>query len=230
MSNSNNKFQNAEKTIAHPDRMFLGFLGFFFFIGVIGHTLPITQPLMLVLTPYLLLLCGLIVFIITLREQGWPLLLWAFSTFLITFTLEAVGVATGKIFGAYQYGPVLGIHFWGVPPIIGFNWVLVVLGCAYFVKTQLRIAHPAIGALVAALLCVLFDVILEPLAIRLNYWTWKTVTIPLQNYAAWFLIAYSFALPTWMFKRAIRSRILQGYIGIQGVFFILVQLGLAFTT
>uniref|UniRef100_A0A7C3ELI6 Carotenoid biosynthesis protein n=1 Tax=Gracilinema caldarium TaxID=215591 RepID=A0A7C3ELI6_9SPIR len=221
MKVKNRLFPNSEV-------LFLAILGIFFFVGFIGHLLPLTRPLMLFLTPYLLLLCGLIVLGVSLKEQGWTLLLWAIPTFLITFALEAVGVATGLIFGAYQYGPVLGSHLWGVPPIIGFNWVLVVLGIARFVRKQLQVRHPALGALLVSLLCVLFDVILEPLAIRLNYWTWEMVQVPLQNYVAWFLISYIFALPTWLFKREEKSILLQGYIAIQGLFFILVRLGLAF--
>ena len=221
MKVTNRLFPNSEV-------LFLAILGIFFFVGFIGHLLPLTRPLMLFLTPYLLLLCGLIVLGVSLKEQGWTLLLWAIPTFLITFALEAVGVATGLIFGAYQYGPVLGSHLWGVPPIIGFNWVLVVLGIARFVRKQLQVRHPALGALLVSLLCVLFDVILEPLAIRLNYWTWEMVQVPLQNYVAWFLISYIFALPTWLFKREEKSILLQGYIAIQGLFFILVRLGLAF--
>jgi putative membrane protein len=216
------------RLLPNSEVFFLAILGIFFFVGFIGHLLPLTRPLMLFLTPYLLLLCGLIALGVSLKEQGRTILLWAIPTFLITFALEAIGVATGLIFGSYQYGPVLGSHLWGVPPIIGFNWVLVVLGIARFVRKQLHVRHPALGALLASLLCVLFDVILEPLAIRLNYWTWEAVQVPFRNYAAWFLISYIFALPTWLFKREETSIFLQGYIAIQGLFFILVRLGLAF--
>jgi putative membrane protein len=214
-------FQNAEI-------VYLINLGIFFFAGFIGHLLPQTRTLMLYLTPYLLLLFGLIALAVTIKEQGWVLLLWVIPTFLITFALEVIGVATGLIFGAYQYGPVLGRHLWGVPLIIGFNWALVVLGIARFVRKNLRITYPALGALVVSLFCVLFDVILEPLAIRLDYWTWEAVQVPFKNYVAWFLISYIFALPTWLFRREEKSIMLEGYIAIQGIFFILVQLGLAY--
>lgn len=208
--------------------MFLLILGIFFFTGFLGHLIPLFKPLMLLLTPYLLLICGLITFSVTLTEQGPVLILWAVPTFLITFALEAVGVATGQIFGAYRYDSILGTQFWGVPPIIGFNWVLVVLGIARFVKKELHVSHAALGAFIAALLCVGFDFILEPLAISLGYWTWDTGTVPFKNYAAWFLISYISALPTWYFRQQTRSIVLEGYIIIQAVFFILVRIGLAF--
>jgi hypothetical protein len=35
----------------------------------------------------------------------------------------------------------------------------------------------------------MFDWIMEPVAIRLDYWTWAGGDIPMQNYFAWFVIA-----------------------------------------
>ncbi|WP_304225540.1 carotenoid biosynthesis protein [Gracilinema caldarium] len=183
---------------------------------------------MLLLTPYLLLICGGVVFILALQEEGAGILVWATPTFLVTVTLEALGVATGAIFGAYRYGPVLGKHFFNVPPIIGFNWVLVVLGFSRLVWSRFRIRYAPLGAFVTALLCVLFDFIMEPVAIGLNYWTWTGGSIPLKNYAAWFLISYIFALPTWYLKESFKAKTLQGYILIQAGFFILLRFGLAF--
>jgi uncharacterized membrane protein len=42
----------------------------------------------------------------------------------------------------------------------------------------------------AAILAVVFDYVLEPVAINLNYWQWAYNIIPLQNYLAWFLISF----------------------------------------
>ncbi|MEJ5189208.1 carotenoid biosynthesis protein [Treponema sp. J25] len=209
------------------ESLLLVILGIIFFVGLWGHLLPITRSLMLLFTPYLLLVGGLVVFALTVREQGKALFFWALLTFVITFALEAIGVATGAIFGDYRYGPVLGTHIFGVPPIIGFNWVLVVLGFSRLVRGTFRIRYAPIGALLTALLCVLFDYILEPLAIRLDYWTWTGGDIPLKNYASWFLISLGAALPTWFFKKEPTSLLVQGYILIQAVFFILLRVGLA---
>ncbi|MCA1949858.1 MAG: carotenoid biosynthesis protein [Treponema sp.] len=220
--------QNLHERAVRKENFVIGLLGALFFIGLWGHLFPITRPFMLLLTPYLLLMCGGLVFILALREEGAGLLLLALPTFLVTFTLEALGVATGAIFGAYRYGPVLGKHFFNVPPIIGFNWVLVVLGFSRLVWSRFCIRYAPLGAFVTALLCVLFDYIMEPVAVALNYWTWTGGTIPLKNYAAWFLISYIFALPTWYLKETLKAKALQGYILIQAGFFILLRFGLAF--
>ncbi|MCX7656594.1 MAG: carotenoid biosynthesis protein [Treponemataceae bacterium] len=203
-------------------------LGIIFCMGLGGHLFVPTRPLMLLSTPYLLLICGLVVFAFTVREQGKALVFWALPTFVLTFALEAFGVATGIIFGDYRYGPVLGTRIWGVPPIIGFNWVLVVLGFSRLVRGTFRIRYAPLGAFLTALLCVLFDFILEPLAIRFEYWIWTAGDVPFKNYAAWFLISYGTALPTWFITEEPKSLILQGYILIQTLFFIFLRLGLAF--
>ena len=37
---------------------------------------------------------------------------------------------------------------------------------------------------------VLLDFLIEPVAIRLNFWTWENNIIPIQNYLMWFLVAF----------------------------------------
>ena len=36
---------------------------------------------------------------------------------------------------------------------------------------------------------VLLDLMIEPVAIRLDFWHWQAEVIPLQNYLMWFLVA-----------------------------------------
>lgn len=110
-------------------------LSSFYAVGVLWHAIPFTFPIMLLLTPYVLLIFGLFIFFSALPEGGKPFLLWAAATFVVTFAAEAVGVATGEVFGQYLYGDVLGIKLFGVPLLIGFNWTVVVLGIASFFST-----------------------------------------------------------------------------------------------
>ena len=55
-------------------------------------------------------------------------LIWCLIVYTVTFSLEVLGTSTGIIFGSYTYGNTLGLKFLGVPLIIGFNWVFVILG------------------------------------------------------------------------------------------------------
>lgn len=208
------------------DRWLLIIVGFFFLVGVGGHTHPSLRPLMLVLTPYLLLVFGCIALGMAIKDRGLSVLWWAIPTFLATFGLEVLGVSTGLVFGPYEYGDVLGKNILSVPPIIGFNWVLVVLGASTFARRLFKTSNGALPAVVAALICVLFDFIMEPLAIRLGYWRWFGPSIPVKNYMAWFLIAYAATLPTWLIRKPGTSIFLEGYILIQALFFLLTRIAL----
>ncbi len=163
------------------------FIYLMFAVGITGHMLNILLPLMLFLTPYTLLLLGLFVLFYSYQKGNYLLLLWCFVTYVFTFLLEVIGVASGLIFGNYIYGDVLGFQLLNVPIIIGFNWVMVILG-AIKITDYLKI-KPPFNFLLTALLAVLFDFILEPVAISLNYWQWENVSVPFHNYAAWFFIS-----------------------------------------
>jgi putative membrane protein len=42
----------------------------------------------------------------------------------------------------------------------------------------------------SALLMVGLDVLIEPIAIELDFWTWAGGYVPFQNYVGWFVIAF----------------------------------------
>ena len=172
-------------------------LAVLFAVGTAGHLVAHTLPWMLVLTPGFLLLTSGAVAVPSLAADGRRFALWAAGAYALTFAAEAVGVATGAVFGEYVYGPTLGWKIWDVPVIIAFNWVMVVNGAICIAGRILslraapgrRIALPLLAGAIAAA----FDWVMEPVAIRLDYWTWAGGSIPLQNYAAWFVLAAGLA-------------------------------------
>lgn len=202
-------------------QLVLGLISVFYAVGLAGHLWPVTLPWMLVLTPWFLLAAGVTV----AASYGWkaslPMVLgWFVPVFGVTFFLEALGVATGAVFGPYHYSEVLGALWFGVPPVIGWNWVLVVLGVRCLVLLLVPRASSVVRVSLVALLCVGFDVLLEPVAIGLGYWVWHGGSVPLQNYFAWGAIA---ALGAWWaerFPKLPSDPILGGYVLIQAVFFL----------
>jgi len=165
-------------------------LALLYAVGLASHAWAPLRPLMLVLTPWFLWGSGLAVVLVATppgSRAAW--LLWAAPVLALTFALEVLGVATGAVFGAYSYGSVLGWHVAGVPPVIGFNWVLVVWGVVCFLRRALPRGPVALRIVLTSLACVAFDLLLEPVAIRLDYWHWDAGSVPLQNYLAWGLIA-----------------------------------------
>ena len=203
-------------------------LAVLFAVGAAGHALPATLPWMLVLTPGFLLLTSVAVAAPSLAADGRRFAFWAAGAYVLTFAAEAVGVATGAVFGEYVYGPTLGWKAWDVPVIIAFNWVMVVNGAVCLADRILslravfhrRIALPLLAGAISAA----FDWVMEPVAIRLDYWTWAGETIPLQNYAAWFVLAAALAA---VHPRQLRTacdlgthgRLAGIYVGMQAAFF-----------
>jgi putative membrane protein len=55
---------------------------------------------------------------------GWRnIIAFSLITIIISFTSEAIGVATGLIFGAYHYTDLLGPKLLGVPPMIQIGYL-----------------------------------------------------------------------------------------------------------
>lgn len=193
-----------------------------FAVGILGHLTESFYQLMIQLTPYTLLLMGSFVLYFSYSKGNSSLLLWCLITYIVTFFLEALGVATGLVFGNYNYGDVLGLQFLNVPLIIGFNWVMVILG-AIKISEKLNIKKPYNYFSVAAL-AVLFDIILEPVAITLNYWQWENIMVPFHNYAAWFIISLAAVYFYSFIKAKNESTLAIHYFIAQSLFFIVIGL------
>ncbi len=194
------------------------FLILIFIVGIIGHLLNSLRPLMISITPYTLIITGAVVLYLPYRNKNFSLLIWCFITYIITLIIEIIGVKTGLIFGSYNYGSSLGFKVFGVPLVIGFNWVLVVLG-------SINIARLSGSSLIrrsilAGTLAVIFDLFLEQVAIKLDYWTWVNNLVPLQNYYAWFFITFIASISTGYFKVKVKTAVVRDYFMIQLVFFI----------
>ncbi len=197
-------------------------LPIFYVMGFLFHLIDATFPVMLSMTPLTIFATAVIGFLPDVVAKHQRLLLWAGVTFLCTFLLEVIGVATGWIFGGYVYGNTLGFSILGVPVLIGINWTLIIMGSVSLMK---RVAnHRTFIALGTAVVTVVFDWIMEPVAIALDYWTWSGGSIPVQNYIAWFLIAYAFTRLYETMQLKSSSTIPSLIVIIQAVFFLLLRL------
>lgn len=113
-------------------------------------------------------------------------------TALAGFFVEVAGVKSGVIFGEYAYGETLGPKALEVPFTIGLNWFVLVYATGMITRGW-RVPL-VLRAAVSALLMVLLDIFLEPVAIQLDFWSWTDGVPPLQNYAAWFGLAFLLGL------------------------------------
>lgn len=139
-------------------------------------------------------------------------------TGLAGLMVEMIGVQTGAIFGTYRYGETLGPKLFGAPILIAVNWILVMeMGIAIGSR---RPGVPAfLQILIAGTIPVLLDVLIEPAAIRMGWWTWADGEPPLQNYLGWWFTGLLFAtVRYWMgaWSPNLMALIL---LGIQAAFF-----------
>ncbi|GHB54220.1 hypothetical protein GCM10007390_03970 [Persicitalea jodogahamensis] len=154
--------------------------------GLIGLNVPASAPLFQLLTP-LNLVASLI--LLLLFHTDFRLSFWAYCivAFTVGFLVEVAGVHTGVIFGEYAYGKALGFKIAEVPLVIGTNWLMLSYLCGSVIN---RLSLPLLAkVLLAAGLMTLLDFVIEPIAIRLDFWQWQAGAIPLQNYLAWYGIS-----------------------------------------
>jgi putative membrane protein len=147
---------------------------------------PSLRPLVLPLSGYNLFFS----FLILLNAYRWnqALLIGSAAIFILGFFSEWIGVHTGLLFGRYWYGMNLGPKLSGVPFIIGINWaMLTILASGIAVKWTKNLTFQA---LIAAALMTGIDVLMEPVAIRNDYWHWHNGVIPLYNYLCWFVVSF----------------------------------------
>ena len=96
---------------------------------------------------------------------------------LFGFFIEVIGTKTGLIFGEYFYGKSLGIKMFDVPLIIGISGFLRNVNNIFAFSS------------LAAFIMTSLDYLIEPVAVKLDFWQWKNGIIPAQNYIAWFIIS-----------------------------------------
>lgn len=104
---------------------------------------------------------------------------------IVGYLIEILGVKTGLIFGKYQYEGALGIKIADVPPLIGLNWILMIYSSITVLQT-LKIKNTTLLILIGAVCITSLDILIEPVAVELNFWSWQNNTVPLQNYIGWF--------------------------------------------
>lgn len=146
-----------------------------------------------------------------------------FLVAVLGWGIEWVGVHTGMPFGIYQYGNGLGWKLDDIPLIIGGNWVLM----SWMSVESIRWAFPEWTkwkwAWASALIMVIMDVLMEPVAPTMDYWMFQLNWVPIQNYLAWGWLGliFSFAM-TFIPKSKSYFPVLLA--GIQFLFFVILNI------
>ena len=145
--------------------------------------------------------------------------------------------ATQRLHRAQQR--FLGSEEAKVPYIIGINWFIIIYCCGVAVHSLLNslsqklaeeMERPArqIKALSVivdgATLAVVFDWLIEPVAVKLGYWTWLgDGQIPLFNYISWFVISMLLLLIFHLLPIQKQNKFAIHLLMIQVMFFVLLR-------
>lgn len=176
------------------------------------------RDIFLQLSPINLLL-STVLLLLNHKEFNKPFYLFCGITFLSGFFIELLGIKTGLIFGSYSYGNTLGFKIAGVPFIIGINWLILVYSVGV-ICNKLNISL-FFKSLLGAAMLVILDFFMEPVAIRHDFWHWNALTIPTQNYIAWFITGFLLLLIFYRSSFEKDNKLAQALYLVQLVFFIL---------
>ncbi len=200
----------------------IAFLAIIYLVGLAGIGLEYL-PELVNGTPINLLLSILLVLIFD-QHKTKSMLWFGIIVFTLGYGIEVIGVKSGKIFGVYSYGEILGPKIWNTPLMMGVNWLLLVIGAGNLVDQYLSKLSTIIKIGIAASLMLFIDLLIEPIAIQWGMWTWKNVNVPLQNYIAWWLIAILMFGIYYQFLGKKVNKVASAVFIIQCVFFALLNL------
>ncbi len=193
------------------------FLVIFYSVGVAGFSLPATHDLFQKLVPLNLLISISLLFYFHEKWSLKHILVFA-GIALAGFLIEMAGIHTGLVFGSYAYGDALGVKLFSTPLLIGANWLLLVY-CIYVLLPKIngRWYYPFLGAA----LLVGFDVVMEPVAIATDMWSWQGGTIPLKNYVTWYIVAAIMLFVLQQFRIRYTNLLAGWLLAIQFLFFLI---------
>lgn len=175
-----------------------GLLAFFVYVmGTVMIIQPATRPEALQMTPVALLLSITVLLFFAQTPYTWRMAAVFGIIAAGGFLAELTGVQTGWIFGKYQYTANFGVRWWGVPPLIGLNWLFL---SYMWASVMHNTAGASAGRMIYAALGMLaYDLLLEQAAPLMQLWYWQGGQIPFSNYAGWLGLAFLFQ---WLIRKS----------------------------
>lgn len=188
----------------------------FYVSGVIGILTNNQTIDFLSLTPLNLLINAVLLFLNHQKGTKKQVIVFLIIA-VVGFFIEAIGVNTGLIFGNYVYKTTLGWKFLETPLIIGVNWILLTCAVVYSVESKIK---SKLGiAFASACLLVLLDVLIEPVAVQYDFWSWSETSVPIKNYVAWFIISFIFCYTIAYYKGQSKNNLAPYLLILQFMFF-----------
>jgi uncharacterized membrane protein len=135
---------------------------------------------------------------------------------IVSLTFEAVGVATGAIYGPYHYADSLGPKLFDVPLVVPAAWFMVIYpgyAMANYLADGHVVSRPRPGlprllglTMLSAMLMTAWDLAVDPQMVMYGHWVWHVegayFGIPAQNYVGWLVTT----LMVYLIYRALEAR------------------------
>ncbi|RFC55857.1 carotenoid biosynthesis protein [Brumimicrobium aurantiacum] len=191
----------------------------FYLVGIVGLTSSFREDFLPL--SFMNLLISFIVLLLALKNHSLRFYTFVVAGFSIGMVAEWIGVHTGLLFGNYIYGNNLGPILYGVPLIIGINWVMLTI-ISGSIAERFKI-HWFLKAVLGTFLMLFLDLLIEPIAIISDYWTWSG-DIPFSNFVGWFMIAFVIQLLYFSMKLGEQNTVATVLYILQFVFFLILNI------
>jgi putative membrane protein len=176
-----------ENLKVHRNTLLIAVLILFYTVGSVGTLSDTYRTHFLALSPYNLIL-SFAVAVLAIESKNNAQIFFFLICYLFSMSSEWIGTSTGYLFGTYDYGKNLGVTLYGVPLVIGLNWWILLMGVSS-IGCYLRLNYP-VSVIFGALLMTLVDLLIEPVAMKSDFWHWENGEIPFYNFVCWFVIAF----------------------------------------
>lgn len=202
-------------------KLLLLILVIFYTVGTVGLLLPERKEYFLSLSFFNLTL-SFVILVLARKKNLFLFFIFLIICFIVGFSAELIGTRTGWLFGSYYYGNNLGYKIYGVPVVIGLNWGILIVTSASI--ANLFKFSKTFKVILSVLLMILLDYLMEPVAIKSDFWHWKNETIPIYNYISWGLIALPLQIIYFKFKIVETNIVFNALFIILSMFFIILNL------
>jgi bisanhydrobacterioruberin hydratase len=189
-----------------------------YLVGIVGIALPLHRDFVR-LTP-LNLCVSLLIVLLCQKEWSWKLIILLGINYFIGFFAEVYGVNKGILFGGfYKYGDAMGWQLFQTPLTAGFLWVIVATGVVALLNRSFEASSWLIKSFFGAFILVSLDVLIEPVAIKLDFWRWQEGIVPFQNYVGWYGVGFLILALYFYFLPKYENRLATLLLFLQFVFF-----------
>jgi putative membrane protein len=152
---------------------------------------------------------------------------YAGIVFMAGFGLSAIGTNTGTIFGLFFFGQNLGFMIANTPLLMGIIWLLfsyttAVTASRFLVRIPL-LNKSIFKIILASIMMLTLDVLLEQVASRIDFWYWKNQQVPFQNYSSWFVIAFVFNFLFQRLKLDSSNKLTDWFLLLLGIFLVILN-------